>query len=394
MRLFTIRRAEEIAHADPRWVAALQRARHRHGARQRARRTAGAREASAPRQRSRRDASSWLRDGVPDAFGVHGIVGCRQSYRRVGSSRSPDAGRPCGGPDSATRGAASPRPPLAPLRDRPAVRVVGARRRQRDHVGPLALSRRRRPAARTRDPRRVVLDDGRARSVLYSGSVSEIVAPYGDPSVLHVVSARRRRLRHGHLQPVVGRAARTTRRQRGVPHRDDARPSRPPGRRAARHRRSTNATAGCSGATRTCLATRASARRQRPLDDRQLRLPVQLDLQSGRRDRGRGGAVRHHERESDAAACATPRTPRATSRSAISSRRASTRRITSTSSATGWTSTSTARRTRCIATETQRAARRTNPKGELFAMTRASARDGARRRVATSHSRPRARGAS
>ena len=64
--------------------------------------------------------------------------------------------------------------------------------------------------------------------MLYSGSVSEIVAPYGDPIVLHVVSARRRRLRNGHLQPVVGRALNDVPAERRVSDRDDARPPRPP----------------------------------------------------------------------------------------------------------------------------------------------------------------------
>ncbi len=179
MRLLTIRRAEEIAHADPRWVAAMTA---RHIDTSRVSVLVGMPERATLPRRGSVGTFTWLRDGIPPAFGVPGLsVSVDLTAGRVDAFQ--DAGLPMGGPDSiVARQIASPRPPLAPLRIEQAsgssVRVDGNQiswDHWRFRVGV--------------DPRRGLevhdvsfLDDGRARSVLYSGTVSEIIAPYGDPS--------------------------------------------------------------------------------------------------------------------------------------------------------------------------------------------------------------------
>ena len=181
MRLLTIRRAEEIAHADPRWVAALQTL---HIDTARVSVLVGLPErAKLPRRGTDRvvNAVVWLRDGVPR----------RRPSRAWRWSRQSHAGPPGVVHRSWTAGAchrlsvdalAAPRAPLAPLRiQQPAgssARVAGNEiswDRWHFRVGV--------------DPRRGLeihdvsfADGGRMRSVLYSGSVAEIVAPYGDPS--------------------------------------------------------------------------------------------------------------------------------------------------------------------------------------------------------------------
>ena len=183
MRLLTIRRAEEIAHADPRWVAAIK---SRGIDTARVGVLVGLPErAKLPRQGADRVVarSSGCATRVPNALVVDGLQlqvnltqGRLDSF--VGLPRAacaPRIRRP-------RKRLASPRAALAPLGIRngagPSVRVAGNEitwDRWRLRVGV--------------DPRRGLeihdvsfTDGGRRRSVLYSGSVSEIVAPYGDPT--------------------------------------------------------------------------------------------------------------------------------------------------------------------------------------------------------------------
>jgi len=181
MRLLTIRRAEEIAHADARWAAALNA---RHIDTSRVGVLVGMPErAKLTRRGNDRivGAFTWLRDAIPNGLTIPGLqLVVDLTTGRVDSFQ--DGGLPLGSPDSvAARQIASPRAPLAPLRiEQPSgssVRIDGNQiswDRWRFRVGV--------------DPRRGLevhdvwfLDDGHARSVLYSGSVSEIIAPYGDP---------------------------------------------------------------------------------------------------------------------------------------------------------------------------------------------------------------------
>jgi primary-amine oxidase len=182
MRLLSIRRAEEIAHADPRWIAAMK-ARRIDTARVSVLVDLGER-AKLPRRGADRvvNASVWLRDGIPDATALDGLrLQVNLTQRRLDAFE--DSGKPPRMTDSAaTKALASPRPPLPALRiEQPAgssVRVVGNQitwDRWRFRVGV--------------DPRLgleihdvAVSDGARWRSVLFSGSVSEIVAPYGDRS--------------------------------------------------------------------------------------------------------------------------------------------------------------------------------------------------------------------
>ena len=122
----------------------------------------------------------WLRDGVPNGTEVNGLdIGVNLTQGRL--DRFTDSHEPLRVTDSAAvKALASPRAPLPPLRvQQPAgssVRIDGNQitwDRWRFRVGV--------------DPRRglevhdVAFADGaRWRSVLYSGSVSEIIAPYGD----------------------------------------------------------------------------------------------------------------------------------------------------------------------------------------------------------------------
>lgn len=180
MRLLTLRRAEEIAHADARWVRAIQA---RKIDTSRVNLLVGLPErAKLPRRGTDRvvDATVWLRDGIPNGFIINGLnVQVNLTQGRL--DMFTDSHEPLRVTDSAaTKALASPRAPLPPLGTRhPAgsdVRIVGNEitwDRWRFRVGV--------------DPRRglevhdVAFKDGdRWRSVLYSGSVSEIVAPYGD----------------------------------------------------------------------------------------------------------------------------------------------------------------------------------------------------------------------
>jgi primary-amine oxidase len=179
MRLLTIRRAEEAAHADPRWVAAM-RARHLDTARVDV--LVGLPErAKLPRRGADRvvSAAVFIRDRPPDAFDARGLT-MEVNLTRGRLESFADAGDPRATTDSGSL--PKPREALTPLRvQQPAgsaVRIAGNEiswDHWRFRVGV--------------DPRRGLevhdvsfSDAGRRRSVLYSGSVSEVVAPYGDPS--------------------------------------------------------------------------------------------------------------------------------------------------------------------------------------------------------------------
>ena len=182
MRLLTIRRAEEAAHADPRWVAAMK-SRGIDTARVSVLVRLGER-AKLPRKGEDRvvDAGVWLRDGVPDALTVEGMtLNVNLTRGRLDGFINPPT--PTVVKDSsALKALTNPRRALLPLSitqpQGTSVRIVGNEvtwDRWRLRVGI--------------DPRRglevhdVSFRDGaRQRSVLYSGSVSEIVAPYGDPA--------------------------------------------------------------------------------------------------------------------------------------------------------------------------------------------------------------------
>jgi len=182
MRLLSIRRAEEIAHADPRWIAAM---RERHVDTARVSILVGLPErAKLPRVGSDRvvNGNTYVRDAVPPGDIVPGL-GLRLNMTKGRAESVQDAHMPIEKPEPTLgRLFDSPRAALKPLRiDQPAgsnVRVTGNQitwDRWSLRVGV--------------DPRRglevhdVWFDDaGRKRSVLQSGSVTEIVAPYGDSS--------------------------------------------------------------------------------------------------------------------------------------------------------------------------------------------------------------------
>jgi primary-amine oxidase len=181
MRLLTIRRAEEAAHADQRWVAAM-RARHIDTARVSV--LVGLPErAKLPRRGTDRvvPAFVWLRDGDPETPTVRGVAMEVNLTRGRLESFTDGEAKPGAAPES-RRALENPRAPLAPLRIQQsagsAVKITGNEiswDRWRLRVGV--------------DPRRGLeihdvgfSDAGRWRSVLYSGSISEIVAPYGDAS--------------------------------------------------------------------------------------------------------------------------------------------------------------------------------------------------------------------
>jgi len=182
MRLLTIRRAEEIAHADPRWVAAL---RERNIDTSRVSILVGMPErAKLSREGADRVAFgvTYFRDAVPPGDNIPGLgMQFNLTQGRAGAVNDQHLQLEKAEP-AVARALDSPRAALKPLRiDQPAgsnVRVNGNQitwDRWSLRVGV--------------DPRRglevhdVSFDDaGRKRSVLYSGSVSEIVAPYGDSS--------------------------------------------------------------------------------------------------------------------------------------------------------------------------------------------------------------------
>jgi primary-amine oxidase len=182
MRLLTIRRAEEIAHADPRWVAAL-RSRGIDTARVSVLVSLPER-ATLPRQGNDRVAPAfvWLRDGVPDGYVVNGLtLRVNLTQGRLESFED-------------TRAAVA-------FSDSSAIKALA---RPRDALRPLVVQQPMGSSATVRgnevtwdrwrfrvgvDPRLGIevhdvsfSDEGRRRPVLYSGSISEIIAPYGDPN--------------------------------------------------------------------------------------------------------------------------------------------------------------------------------------------------------------------
>jgi primary-amine oxidase len=181
MRLLTIRRAEEIAHADPRWVAAL-RSRGIDTARVSVLVSLPER-AKLPREGTDRVAPAfvWLRDGVPDGYVVNGLTMSVNLTQGRLQSFGDNGARVAITDSSATRALAAPREALRPLEIRQtggssaAIRGnevtwdrwtfrVGVDPRLGLEVHDVSFS-----------------DAGRRRPVLYSGSISEIIAPYGDP---------------------------------------------------------------------------------------------------------------------------------------------------------------------------------------------------------------------
>ena len=180
MRLLTIRRAEEAASKDARFVAAV---RARGIDPERVSLIIGMPERTRLRRRGTDrivDASVWLRDGVPDDFVIPGLRAVVNLTAGTLDSLI-DRGLPRRRTDSAgVRALAAPRAHLAALRiaqpSGSSVRIAGNeitwdRWRVRVGVDP-------RQGLEVHD---VSFADGtRRRPVLYSGSVSEIVAPYGD----------------------------------------------------------------------------------------------------------------------------------------------------------------------------------------------------------------------
>jgi primary-amine oxidase len=181
MRLLTIRRAEEIAHADARWVAAL---RARGIDTSRVGILVGLPErAKLPRQGNDRVVSAvvWLRDGVPDGFVINGMrMGVNLTQGRL--DMFADTRAPLAVSDSsALRALARPRPALRSLEIR---QPAGSSATIRGNE----ITWDRWTLRVGVDPRRGLevhdvsfSDGGRHRPVLYSGSISEIIAPYGDP---------------------------------------------------------------------------------------------------------------------------------------------------------------------------------------------------------------------
>jgi primary-amine oxidase len=182
MRLLVIRRAEEIAHADPRWVAAM-RSRNIDTGRVSVLVGMGERD-RVPRQGTDRvvRGNIFLRDAVPEAFSPSGVsMSVNLTQGRLQSFQDTPSAAPRGD-TSAIRALATSTLSLAPLRiEQPqgsAARITGNiitwdKWALRVGVDP-------RMGIEIHD---VAYTDGtRRRPVLYSGSITEIVAPYGDPS--------------------------------------------------------------------------------------------------------------------------------------------------------------------------------------------------------------------
>ncbi|HKS06224.1 MAG TPA: hypothetical protein VJR92_07935 [Gemmatimonadaceae bacterium] len=182
MRLLSIRRAEEAAHNDPRWVAAM-RARGIDTARVNVLVSLPER-AKLPRTGTDRTVgvSNWYRDGGAQSSGVDGI-GMRVNLTQARVIEFNDAGgKPAARNTDPSDGPLASRRPLSPLRiEQPqgsAARITGNAIAWDNWTLRVGV-----------DPRRgieihdVAFTDGnRRRSVLYSGSITEIVAPYGSPS--------------------------------------------------------------------------------------------------------------------------------------------------------------------------------------------------------------------
>ncbi|MBC7897705.1 MAG: nickel transporter [Cytophagaceae bacterium] len=182
MRLLTIRRAEEIAQGDPRVVAALRR---RGIDPARVNILPGGAERS---KLVRRDgdrvvlAKVFLRDGLPPALDAEGLTLLINLTRARVDSIVDDGSSGERERRAVSQLLGSARPALPPLEVRQrlgtAVRVAGNvvtwdRWRFRVGIDP-------RSGLEVHD---VAFRDGeRWRPVLYSGSTSEIVAPYGDPA--------------------------------------------------------------------------------------------------------------------------------------------------------------------------------------------------------------------
>jgi primary-amine oxidase len=182
MRLLAIRRAEEIAHADARWVDAM-RARGIDTARVNVLVALGERD-KLPRRGAERlvGTNVWLRDPAPPANHVEGVsmyVNLTQGRVETFSDSRGAATRPNA---LTARALTNPRAALPPLRAEQAngtgIRVTGNQITWDNWKLRVGV-----------DPRRgleihdVSFTDGaRVRPVLYSGSITEIVAPYGDPN--------------------------------------------------------------------------------------------------------------------------------------------------------------------------------------------------------------------
>lgn len=178
MRLLIIRRAEEIAHGDPRWVAAM-----------RARGVDTGHVSILPgmseRQKLPRKGEdrvvhtfAFRRDVGPDEFSVPGIqMQVNLTQGRIESFSDEGAGKP--ERDSATmRAMAAPRPALAPLRvTGSSVRLNGNEITWDRWTLKVGVDPRLGPEVHDV----AYTDAGRRRPVLYSGAISEIIAPYGDP---------------------------------------------------------------------------------------------------------------------------------------------------------------------------------------------------------------------
>ena len=179
MRLLTIRRAEEIAHADLRWVAAM---RSRNIDTSRVSVLVGLPErAKLPRRGTDRVIRGhlWMRDGNPETPVVPGLT-MEINLTRAKLETFADSGAGAKKRADSEAALANARVPLPPLNiQQPAgsaLKITGNEilwDHWRLRVGV--------------DPRRGLevhevsfSDAGRWRSILYSGSISEIVAPYGD----------------------------------------------------------------------------------------------------------------------------------------------------------------------------------------------------------------------
>ncbi len=182
MRLLTIRRAEEIALADPRWVTAL---RERHIDTSRVSILVGMPErAKLSREGSDRVTfgSTYLRDAVPPGDVLSGL-GMKLNLTQGRAESIQDSHAPI----------QQAEPAVARMLDTPRGALKRLRIDQPDgsniHVSGNQIVWDRWSLRVGIDPRRglevhdIWFDDaGRKRSVLCSGSVSEIVAPYGDSS--------------------------------------------------------------------------------------------------------------------------------------------------------------------------------------------------------------------